>query len=71
MKCKWHEVGMCDREATEFVKGQDAKQLPHCSGCAGLVRMLGVEMIFAMRGSRGSSKNGKTLIKEFREKMQC
>tara|TARA_R100000315_G_C5142888_1_gene81717 strand:- start:353 stop:565 length:213 start_codon:yes stop_codon:yes gene_type:complete len=70
MKCKWNEVGMCDREATEFVKGRDGKQLPHCSRCAGLVRILGVEMMFAARGSSGSNKNGKTLIKEFRERMQ-
>ena len=70
MKCKWHEIGMCDEEATEMVDGKDGKQLPHCRACAALVRALGVEMILAMRGSFMSGKNAKTLLKEYREKSQ-
>lgn len=68
MKCKWNELDMCDKEATTFVRGRDGKKLPHCWGCSTLVRLFGVEMIFAMRGSFGTNKNAKTLVKEFRQK---
>ncbi len=68
MKCKWNEVDMSDKEATEVVEGRDGKELPHCAGHAALVRLLGVELIFAMRGSFGSGKNAKTLLKEYHAK---
>ena len=55
---------MCDKEATEFVKGRNGKQLPHCSGCATLVRLIGVDLMIASRGSFGSGKNARTLLKE-------
>ncbi len=59
---------MCDKNATEMVKGKDGKELPHCSSCANLVNLFGVELMLAMRGSFGSGKNAKTLLKEYRER---
>ena len=61
MKCKWNEVDMCDKEATEVVEGRDGKELPHCAGHAALVRMIGAENILAVAESRARFGHVQTL----------